>query len=283
MERTNLTVGTKPYHFLAGLPRSGNTLLSALLNQHPSVYSSPLSPMPSLLYNTHHSLINNETYLRNEENKVRGEKAIKNIIDNFYSDVKKPVVVDRDKAWGTPANLELVKKYITKTPKIIFTVRDVLEIIASFVSLSPDFCRNRIPYGYSYKTNYMKESDLMAEALMQDNEDIDKCLLSLSSAFLKENKGMFHIVEYNDIVNNTQETMNKVYKFLEVEPFENNLTSIKKVEIDNDAAVNLPKTLHNIGKTIVASKTNTNILSPYIQNKYANIEFWRDDSLLKIK
>jgi hypothetical protein len=29
----------KTYHFLAGLPRSGNTLLSALLNQNPIIHS----------------------------------------------------------------------------------------------------------------------------------------------------------------------------------------------------------------------------------------------------
>jgi sulfotransferase len=271
------------YHFLAGLPRSGNTLLSALLNQHPSIYSSPLSPVPFLLYNNHQEVINSEMYARNEENQIRCKRVIENIIKTFYLDVQKPIIIDRDKAWGTPANLEIIKKYITDTPKIIFTVRDILEIIASFISLSPEYCKNIISYGNLYKANYMKEQDLMADALMRDNEHIDKCLLSLSSAFLKENKGVFHIVEYKDIVNNTQETMNKIYEFLEVDKFENDLNNIKKVENDNDVAAKLPKKLHDVNKKIVPSKTSTHILSDYIKNKYSGMEFWRDDSLIKVR
>ena len=283
MGRTNFTMAKTNYHFLAGLPRSGNTLLSALLNQHPSIYSSPLSPVPFLLYNNHQEVINSEMYARNEENQIRCKRVIENIIKTFYQDVQKPIIIDRDKAWGTPANLEMIKKYITDTPKIIFTVRDILEIIASFISLSPEYCKDMVSYGNLYKANYMKEQDLMADALMRDNEHIDKCLLSLSSAFLKENKGMFHIVEYKDIVNNTQETMNKIYEFLEVDKFENDLNNIKKVENDNDVAAKLPKKLHDVNKKIVPSKTNTHILSDYIKNKYSGMEFWRDDSLIKVR
>ena len=49
----------KTYHLLAGLPRSGNTLLSAILNQNPDIYSSPLSPITGMLWDFdqgHHGL-----------------------------------------------------------------------------------------------------------------------------------------------------------------------------------------------------------------------------------
>ena len=39
----------KTYHFLAGLPRSGSTVLASILNQNPEVYVTPTSPMLDLL------------------------------------------------------------------------------------------------------------------------------------------------------------------------------------------------------------------------------------------
>jgi len=130
----------KTYHFLAGLPRSGNTLLSSILNQNPNIYSSPLSPIAGMMWD-YRGLYNTETMNRNKENKLRADIFLSSFINNFYKDVEKPIVIDREKTWGTPANLALIKEYITPTPKIIFTVRDVLDIIASFVKMDADYLK----------------------------------------------------------------------------------------------------------------------------------------------
>jgi len=246
----------KTYHFLAGLPRSGNTLLSSILNQNPDIYSSPLSPVPELIWNYKGSYYT-EAINRNKDNKIKADIFLSSFIDNFYKDVKKPIVIDREKAWGTPANLALIKEYITPTPKIIFTVRDILDILASFVKMDANYLKTNTANSGSFHLNYRSEKDSVVEHLMSDYGDIDKALLSLSSAFLPENKGVFHIVEYNDLV--------------------------LKVEVDNDESIGLPKNLHDIRKSISKSTTNTDILSDYIKHKYSNMEFWRDNSLMKIK
>jgi sulfotransferase len=283
MGRTNFTMAKTNYHFLAGLPRSGNTLLSALLNQHPSIYSSPLSPVPFLLYNNHQEVINSEMYARNEENQIRCKRVIENIIKTFYQDVQKPIIIDRDKAWGTPANLEIIKKYITDTPKIIFTVRDILEIIASFVAMDANYLKNDTANSGLYINNYRSPKDTVAEYLMRLNGDIDKALLSLASAFYPENKGIFYIVEYNDLILKPEETMSNIYKFLGLPDYKHDFNNIKKIEVDNDTVLGLPKDLHNVRESLSKLTTNTDILSDYIKHKYSNMEFWRDGSLMKIK
>jgi sulfotransferase len=113
----------KTYHFLAGLPRSGNTLLSAILNQNPDIYSTPLSPLPTFMWEFANSAGNMEQTNRNTENQIKAEIFLSSFMDNYYKEVEKPVVIDREKAWGTPANLNIIKQYITPTPKIIFTDR----------------------------------------------------------------------------------------------------------------------------------------------------------------
>jgi sulfotransferase len=273
----------KTYHFLAGLPRSGNTLLSAILNQNPEIYSTPLSPLPSLMWDFLESANNSEQINRNIENKIKTEIFLSSFMDNYHKEVEKPVVIDREKAWGTPANLNVIKQYITPTPKIIFTVRDILEIIASFIKMDANYLKNGAHDANYYISNYRSEKDIVAEYLMSLNGDIDKGLLSLASAFYPENKGIFHIVEYNDLVFNPEETMNGIYDFLEMPHYNHNFNKIEKVEKDNDESIGLPKDLHSIRKSLSQSSTSLDVLSDYIRHKYSNMEFWRENSLMKAR
>jgi sulfotransferase len=273
----------KTVHFLGGLPRSGNTLLSALLNQNPSIYSTPLSPLPSLMWDYINSCNSMEHINRNKENENRALKVLSSLYEDFYRDVDKPIIIDREKDWGTPSNLDLIKKFITPKPKIIVTVRDILEIIASFVSMDADYLKNNTINSNAFINNYRSPQDSIVEYLMRSNGEIDKSLLSISSAFYPENKGIFHIVEYNDLVLKPEETMSGIYKFLGLNDYKHNFNKIKKVESDNDMAVGLPKNLHDIRKSISRSSTSTEILSDYIKHKYSNMEFWRENSLMKVR
>lgn len=273
----------KTYHFLAGLPRSGNTLLSAILNQNPNIYSTPLSPLPSLMWDYINSCNNMEQINRNKENEERAKELLSSFFDTFYKDVNKPVIIDREKDWGTPANLDLIKRYVTPTPKIIITVRDILEIIASFVAMDADYLKSNTENSNSYINNYRSPKDSIVEYLMRPNGDIDKSLLSLAPAFFPENKGMYHIVEYNDLILKPGETMSGIYKFLELPEYKHDFKNIKKVESDNDTVLGLPKDLHDIRKSLSKSTTSTDILSDYIKHKYSNMEFWRKDSLMKVR
>lgn len=272
----------KTFHFLGGLPRSGNTLLSSILNQNPDIYSSPLSPLPSFLWDIS-SRLEEESVARNKSNKERTENFLLSFLDNFYKDVNKPVIIEREKVWGTPDNLDVIKKYITPNPKIIFTVRDILDILASFCKLDFDFWRNQAESNNYFLANYRSREDLICEHLMATNGLIDKILLSLAPAFWEENKGVFHIVEYKDLLENPEETMSKIYAFLEMPSYEHDFANIIKAEEDNDEVVGLPKTLHDVRKSLSESTTNVDILSDYIKHKYSNMEFWRDNSLMKVR
>jgi len=273
----------KTYHFLAGLPRSGNTLLSAILNQNPNIYSSPLSPLADLMWHHSKSLEYLDSVKRNKDNQDRGEKILSYSFDNFYEDVEKPIIIDRQKDWGIPANLDLIKKYITKSPKIIVTVRDILEILASFISLNSDRLKSDAINNNSLINIYRSDEDCMCEYLMRADGEIDRAMVSVASAFYLENKNIFHIVEYNDLVLKPQETMSGIYKFLGLPDYNHDFNNIKKIELDNDINLGYPENLHHVRKSLSKSSTSTDILSNYIKHKYSNMEFWKNESLMKVK
>jgi sulfotransferase len=274
----------RAYYFLSGLPRSGNTLLSALLNQNPDIYSSPLSPLPELFYQLNMVETENENTKRNIENKIRVNNLSNNLIGTFYKDVNKPIIIDRNKTWGSPAHLELIKTHITPKPKIIFTVRSILDILASFVNLSPKSYTDDYFSGKYFMNYYRNDADGFAEYLMRINGNIDYSLCCLANAFRKENDGVFHIVEYDDLVTNTQTTMDKIYKFLDTPNYTHDFTNINKIENDIDEPLGFPKNMHEVKKEITVSQTNAKeVLSPYIYHKYSGMDFWREGSLLKMR
>jgi sulfotransferase len=238
--------------------------------------------MSTILYNTW-SELNDEYNVRNEKNKKRTETLISSSLNLFYKDVTKPIVIDREKAWGTPGNLNVLKNYVTPKPKIIFTVRTITDILASFVSLKGNYLLQDAHEAQYYVENYLTQDDLVCEYIMRHYGDVDKSMLALSSAFVPENAGIFYIVEYENLVNNPEETMSGIYKFLELDDYKHNFSEIIKPEVDMDILLGLPDNLHEVHPVLTQSLTDTNILSDYIKNKYSGMEFWRDGSLLRTK
>lgn len=199
-----------------------------------------------------------------------------NLLENYYSSIDKPIVFDREKNWGTPANLSLIKTYFTKEPKIVYTVRPVIEILASFLSLDAEWIdRGMVNNGWNYKS-YLSQNDNRCDYLMRSYGEIDQGLLVLNEVIKPENKDIFHIVEYSDLTDNPQQVMDGIYKFIGVESFTHNFNNIKKLEVDDDAAIGLPKNLHKVRPQLKKSSPKPeDVLSGYILNKYSNMEFWR--------
>ena len=207
----------KTYFFLSGLPRSGSTLLSNILNQNPDIYCSPEQSVVCdlLFYNEKYFLTSQEH--QSWTNESGKNKVLNSIIQNFYSHRSEKYIIDKSRTWGTPYNLELIRKYITQDIKIICPVRPILEILASFIKLfhengSGGFVDDNI---YSNdRLIYRPIDDVRCDELMIPGGALDKALFALSQH--KNNDGIFHFVEYDDLVFNTKKTIQDIYNFLEI-------------------------------------------------------------------
>lgn len=266
----------KTYFFLSGLPRSGSTLLSNILNQNPDIYCSPeQSLICDLLYQNEQYFNTSEEY-QSWTNESGKNKILKSIIQNFYSHRSEQYIIDKCRTWGTPYNLELIRKYITEDIKIICPVRPILEILASFVKLfhkngSGGFIDNNI-----YSNNrliYRPIDDVRCDEIMMPNGPTDKALFALSQH--KNYDDLFHLVEYDDLVYNTEETIRNIYDFLGINYFDHsfeNLCNSNEINHEFYGIENLHKIRPNIKK--ISTKPE-DILSEYILEKYKNYEVWR--------
>jgi hypothetical protein len=262
----------KSYYFLAGLPRTGNTLLSSILNQNPLIHSSPLSPINTIFWQ-HEQVIQNTEHVKRLDDKTGLNNVMAKLLDNYYENIKKPVIIDREKAWGTSPNFNMLLKYVTPNPKIIFTTRPIIEILTSFINIFPkenssldlEMSQNQ----WTYK-DYLTLNDNRCDYLMKPNGQIDTLLTTINT--MQQNKDNFCLIKYDEIINTPQEAMDKIYNFLELPNHIHDFNNIEKVEIDNDVMAGLPPNMHEIRPQLKKiSQDPKEVLSEYAINKYSNI------------
>lgn len=264
------------YYFMAGLPRSGVTLLKTLLDQNPKIHAGPVSPVVELLHYTNQYFLDSESYNAYPKPEA-AYKIISSIIDNYYYDIEKPIIIDHNRAW--PGNIERIKTYITPSPKIICTVRDVLDILTSFITLVHKN-NDQVSYldEFLLSKNRLISDDNRCDHLMSMKGIVGQSLYVLyKSLFVCYDDSHLLLVEYDDIVNSPDSTMKRIYDFLELDYYQHNYTHIDNNHPENDSEWGL-KDMHKVRKELKKiSKEPKDVLSQSMVIKYSNFEFWRNN------
>ena len=272
----------KKYFFIAGLPRSGNTLLSSILNQNPDIQVSANSNISFIL--NYLNNLHNDLNTKNFPDFNSLNNLIKLVLDSYYQEWNGKYIIDRG-PWGTPDNLNILQKYLQNEIKIIVTVRDITEILASFLRLNLsniliDRLNQEINYGSRFNETYKSDIELYCEILMSPNGQIEKHLLSLFNLLKEDNKKYLHILEYNDLINYPQDSVKKIYEFLNIPYYNNhNFNKINEFNVNGiyyDDKVYI-ENLHKLKEKIKFSDYNVeDILPSKIIQKYSGLEFWRE-------
>ncbi len=262
---------------MAGLPRSGSTLLKSILNQNPIIHTEPVSPVLELTHYTNEYFKDSEQYLGYPKPKS-AHKVVSSIIDNYYHEVEKPIVIDHCRAWSN--NIEMIKTFITPMPKIICPVRNITEILTSFITMI-----RRNSDQVSFIDQHLIEmglpinDDNRCHYLMSKDGIVEQALWAQSQAFIRgDDKKHLFMVEYDDIVKNPKTTMEKIYEFLDLEYYEHQFSNIENSHREIDDQWYL-KDMHHVRKTIKKqSKSPQDVLSKTILDTYSNLEYWKNSN-----
>lgn len=151
------------FAFLAGLPRSGSSLLANLLGQHPKLHVSPTSGVIDMMVWVRNNWLSNDAFRAQGADEVQDciRDMLRGMLFGYYSrwtpDGGNVTVVDRNRAW--PAYIEMMEDILGRKITIICTVRDILEVFASFErlrmgnpltypqGLGEEYLRNQSVYG----------------------------------------------------------------------------------------------------------------------------------------
>ena len=274
----------KKYYFMAGLPRAGSTLLSSILNQNPKFYSGPSSPVLGAMYVIHDNFLSNELYTGypkpDSVNKIVGS-----VIDNWYYDIKKPVIIDKNRAWC--ARVPFIEGYLHVEPKIIVPVRRIDEILASILTM---IHRNPFEEGQP-RINFVDEFLVKNNIPINDENRCNHLLNpdgilweSLNATKLGVDEGhgdKFHYVDYNDLITDPQGQLNEIYEFLGEESFEHTFDNLSHEHREDDITTYGLGDMHEVHSKLEKTSSDPSKVIPdsiielYNSNK-ETLEFWKE-------
>ncbi len=276
---------------MAGLPRSGSTLLSSILNQNPRFYSGPSSPVLGAMYAMEENFTTNELYTGYPKpNQVR--EIIGSIPHHFYSDIEKPVVFDKNRAWT--ARVPYIEGYIGQQAKILVPVRRVDEILASMLTM---IHRNPFQEGqdrinfvdeYLVKTNTPINDYNRCMHLINPDGIVYESLNAIMEGFTQNVRDKMHFVDYNDMVSNPEKTMENIYDFLGEESYDHDFESISNIHRENDLMTYGLGDMHKVRSQIKkTSPSPTSVLPEEIIDLYnqtrTRLEFWGTPDIIKFE
>ncbi len=119
--------------FLAGLPRSGSTVLANILGMHPRIHATPSSPLATLVDGMRQSWSQDSALLAQldanyEQVYQRLLRSTRAFMEAWSSDTERPLTVDKSRYW-----LHLVETLRALYPefKLIICLRDLRDIYKS--------------------------------------------------------------------------------------------------------------------------------------------------------
>jgi sulfotransferase len=209
----------KNFMGLSGLPRTGSTLLSAILSQNPEIHAEGNSAVCQLMWDMQGSIYGtaNQQLIASDRLNT-GIEIIKNIPNIYYKDVTASTVIDKCRSWTLPDNMAMLNKYFKDKPKVLVLERPLIEIVRSFVAL-----RQANNYQGDLEEGLL---DTWSEPIMRSYEGVKWAKAN--------NNGEFLFVQYNDLINNTKSTIDTIYRFCELECFEHDFNNIVNKHPEND-------------------------------------------------
>lgn len=219
---------------LGGLPRTGSTLLSSILDQNPAIHAEGNSALCQLMWDLQQSCQGPASEQLNGSNRTDMQKKMVSALPGiYYKKVKKPIVLDKCRAWPSMENLKMLKDYVPNPPKVIVLERPLREIVTSMVAL-------RRANGW--------EGDLEVGLLTPGSDLIMRPRMGVRWA-KNNNNGEFLFLTYDELVKDTQGTLDKIYAFCGWEPFKHDLENIVNKYPENDEFYGLMG-MHDVRPTI---------------------------------
>ena len=257
-------------HFISGLPRSGSTLLSAILKQNPRFNAGITSPIPALINCTQQQMSGNEFSVFFDD--IKRENIFKGIFESYYKDSNTDVIFDTNRVWTGRASLLNV---LYPNSKIICCVRELNWILDSFERI-----HNKNPlqlssvFGYNQTTSIYSRVELMMNS---ESGIIGAPWSTLNEAWFGEFANKLILVPYDNLVKNPKNTINKLYQCLGEPEFEHDFDNVSYSEHEFDKHIGLLG-LHDVGKKVKFVERNP-IIPLDLFDKYSTSKFWNTPEL----
>jgi len=265
-------------------------MLSSILNQNPRFHSGPSSPVLGAMFAVEQNFMGNELYHGYPKpDQVR--EIIGSIPHHFYSDIEKPVIFDKNRAWT--ARVPYIEGYIGQQAKILVPVRRVDEVLTSILTMVH---RNPFQEGQQ-RVNFVDEQLIKTDTpindynrcmyLLNDGGIVYESLNAIMMGFQQNVRDKMHFVNYNDLVDNPEKILEDIYDFLGEDYYEHDFESLSNIHREDDLNTYGLSDMHQVRSKVKktspppASILPDEILDLYEQNK-RRLEFWGTPDIVTV-
>jgi sulfotransferase len=253
-------------HVISGLPRSGSTLLAALLRQNPRFNAAVTSPMVTLCDLLRHKMsVGSGAGVFFDDR--RRETLLRSLFDGYYTEVPDDhVVFDTNRSWTAHLGWLTV---LYPDSRVICCVREVGWIIDSVERML-----NRNPLQVSRLFDVKPRSSVYerAELLMSEDGLIGQSWRTLREAWYGDFAKRLILVSYNSLATNPQAVMVRLYRELGEPAFTHDFANVAYDEPDYDANLGMPG-LHKVRAKVELEKRRPGI-PPDLFDRYGSANFW---------
>jgi sulfotransferase len=270
-ESGDVGLDSRKFHFITGLPRSGSTLLSALLLQNPAFHAGMTSPVGTLFSTMLGQFSAGSEFgpvLSNEQRR----RLLGGLFDSYYADHPgKHVIFDTTRMWAAklPAVIDLFPR-----AKIIACVRNVAWVMDSI---------ERLYRANPYENTKLFVDDVerntvysRVDTLAQRNRLVGFPWAALKEAYYGEHAKSILVVDYDLLSQAPEKVLRLVYEFLGEPWYRHDFDNVEYDAPEFDQALGLSG-LHRVRRKVGVEARRT-ILPPDLFEQYAKLSFWEDSA-----
>jgi sulfotransferase len=222
---------TETVYFVAGLPRSGSTLLCNLLCQNPRFLATGTSGVAEVLRGIKDGWQNVSAFRAMDNGTMYGKlrQTLRAVLFGYYGDVEQPVVFDKSRAW--PAHIEMLKEIVDPV-RVLVTVRNLADVMASWelrYRATMALGKVHAPKGVQVATleNRLKWYGAA-------NHPIGAAFNAIKDAFARGHGDVMHVVEFERLTETPRATLAALYEWLGEEPYGHDFGHVVQVTREDD-------------------------------------------------
>ena len=254
-------------HFISGLPRSGSTLLAALLRQNPRFDAGMSGPLAGLFGNQLDSMsARNEFAVFIDD--AKRERILRGLFENFYADDPAEVIFDTNRAWcGWMSAIS----QLFPGARVIACVRDMPWIIDSIENLMP-----RNAFSPSAIFNYSTAGTVYsrANAVVAPDGMVGVAYDALKQACYGHHRDRLLLVRYESLTTDPAKTLHGIHEFIAEPAFDYDFEHVSYDVSEFDDRAGTPG-LHTV-RSAVSFEPRETILPPELFNRFLGDAFWQD-------
>ncbi len=266
----------KKIMFLSGLPRSGSTVLSNIMGMHPEINATPSSPLCNIVQSMRKTWSEDpflKSQLDNNYQTVteRLKRTTLATMLSWSNEGKGSITLDKNRGWLF--SIEWLRE-IFPDFKMIVTIRDIRDVYASIEKQHRKTLMLNFPDNMEHNI-----VDTRASTIFSNGGVVGSCLRAINNiGDVPDIVNNLMIWRYEDFIANPQETINKTFNFLNVNPIEIDFDNLIQNTHEADSYYNM-KYLHSIhSKFEKPLDFNTAKMSPRIIQEITNKFKWYYDA-----